>query len=227
MGDPIKDEIAVIERQYRGAINELAMALAKAQGMMKGAAKDSTNPHFKSKYADLASVWDACRDALTANGLSIAQLPIASERDEIVLETLLLHSSGQYLSSVINIPVSKADAQGYGSALTYARRYGLAAMVGVAPEDDDGNAAANAKPNPMKAKSAHLPSSDSWDDMSINQRNRLSDISIAVKELLEMGDVENAVGEIEQAGLSSEEKVALWIKFDSKQRAAMKAHKSI
>jgi hypothetical protein len=129
------------------SIAELAKALAAAQAIMAGARKDSSNPHFKSKYADLASVWDACREALTANGLSIVQATEPSERQEVVVVTCLLHTSGEWISSRLALPVQKGDAQGFGSALTYARRYSLAAMVGVAPEDDDGNAATRSAPN--------------------------------------------------------------------------------
>lgn len=125
---------------------EINAALAKAQAKMAGAKKDATNPHFKSRYADLASVWDACREALTANGIAVVQMTAPSEKDEIIVETRLAHSSGEWYEGTLSLPVSKADAQGYGSALTYARRYGLAAAAGVAPEDDDGNAAAMAKP---------------------------------------------------------------------------------
>jgi len=125
-------------------INELAAALAKAQGKIKGATKDADNPFFKSKYADLASVWDACRAELAANGLSVVQAPRASVYEGgwvIEVETRLLHGSGQWMSESLSLPVGKPDAQGVGSAITYARRYALASFVGVAPEDDDGNAA--------------------------------------------------------------------------------------
>lgn len=132
-------------------INELAGALAKAQGTMAGAKKDSVNPHFRSNYADLASVWDACRDPLTANGLSVVQSPrlvSAGENAWIVeVETTLLHTSGQFLADAVAVPVTKPDAQGVGSAITYARRYSLSAFVGVAPEDDDGNAASQPQAN--------------------------------------------------------------------------------
>lgn len=122
-------------------IAKLAEALAKAQGQIKGAAKDSTNPHFKSKYADLASVWDACRTALSANGLSVVQLPDVSA-DGVFLHTTLAHSSGQWMRGTMPVRPVQDTPQGLGSALTYARRYSLAAMVGVAPDDDDdGNAA--------------------------------------------------------------------------------------
>ena len=126
-------------------LNELGAALAKAQGAIEGAIKDTANPFFKTKYADLSSVWDACRQQLTVNGLSIVQTPTEAENG-IGVETMLIHASGQWLSNTFTMPVSKADAQGVGSAITYARRYALAAMVGVAPEDDDGNAATKAAP---------------------------------------------------------------------------------
>ncbi len=122
-------------------INEIAGALAKAQGDIKGAAKDSTNPHFKSKYADLASVWDACRQALSKNGLSVIQTPDTTA-DGVFLYTTLAHSSGQWIRGVMPVRPVQDTPQGLGSAMTYARRYSLASMVGVAPDDDDdGNAA--------------------------------------------------------------------------------------
>jgi hypothetical protein len=129
------------------SIKELATSLAKAQGSIKGAIKDSSNPFFKSKYADLASVVEAIRSAYASNGLSYIQTVEPSQADEVRVETMILHSSGEWIScGVLALPVSKVDAQGYGSALTYARRYSLSAAVGIAPEDDDGNAATAAKP---------------------------------------------------------------------------------
>jgi hypothetical protein len=115
--------------------------MAKAQAEIKAALKDSKNPHFKSSYADLTSVWDACRTALTKNGLSVVQIP-GFDANDVWLETMILHSSGESLSGRYPLRPSQQTPQGYGSALTYARRYSLAAMVGVvADEDDDGNAA--------------------------------------------------------------------------------------
>ena len=138
-------------------INELGAALAKAQGLIEGAKKDSANPFFKSRYADLASVWDACRKHLSENGLSITQCPEESDNG-IAIETMLLHSSGQWIKSRYTMPVSKLDAQAVGSAITYARRYALASIVGIAPEDDDGNADAKAKPEKREEhKSEILP----------------------------------------------------------------------
>jgi len=122
------------------SIAKLAEALAKAQGEIKGALKDSSNPFFKSSYADLASVWDACRGPLSANGLAVIQTTDNRENG-LVVETTLAHSSGEWVGGSLYIRPMKDDPQGVGSAITYARRYALAAMVGVAPEDDDGNAA--------------------------------------------------------------------------------------
>ena len=119
---------------------QLAKALVKAQGMMKPAQKDSENPHFRSKYADLASVMAACREALAANGLAVIQR-ISTAPNGITCKTMLIHESGESIEDALSLPVSKADAQGYGSAISYARRYSLAAMVGVVADDDDGNAA--------------------------------------------------------------------------------------
>ena len=149
------------------SIAGLAAALAKAQGAMKGAVKDSANPFFKSKYADLASVVEAIRSAFSANGLSYVQTVQSSDLDEVRVETMILHSSGEWIScGVLALPVSKNDAQGYGSALTYARRYSLSAAVGVAPEDDDGNAAVAAKPTVDYTKHlVALAAAPSMDDL--------------------------------------------------------------
>lgn len=140
------------------SIKELATALAKAQGAIKGALKDSSNPFFKSKYADLASVVEAIREQLSTNGLSYVQISHDKE-ESATIETLILHSSGEWLScGQVSVPVTKADAQGFGSALTYARRYSLSAAFGVAPEDDDGNAAAKASPRTGQAVAQEIAS---------------------------------------------------------------------
>jgi len=121
-------------------IAALAAALVKAQSALSGAKKDSTNPHFRTAYADLASVWDACRAPLANAGLSVVQL-VSSDSAHAIIETILAHSSGEWVSSTLAVPLTKADAQGLGSAITYGRRYALAAIVGVCPADDDGEAA--------------------------------------------------------------------------------------
>ena len=135
-------------------LNELAGALSKAQAMLRGAVKDSTNPHFKSRYADLASCWDACREALAANGLSVVQLPEGSG-NVVEMTTRLMHSSGQWIECSGCFTATKADPQGLGSCITYARRYQLCAIVGISPEDDDGNAAS--EPVKQQAKPERKP----------------------------------------------------------------------
>lgn len=130
-----------METMKSETIAALAAALAKAQAVMSGAKKDSQNPHFKSKYADLESVWDAAREPLSSHGLSVVQIPGQVSGGTLKVETMLLHESGEYISGVLEIPITKQDAQGIGSAITYARRYALAAFVGIAPEDDDGEGA--------------------------------------------------------------------------------------
>jgi ERF superfamily len=128
--------------KHSESIAALAGALAKAQLQIEPASKNATNPHFRSHYADLASIWDACRGPLNTNGLSIVQFPCDGEVGRTGLCTMLLHSSGEYISEVVTTRSQKDDPQGLGSALTYLRRYALAAVVGVtATEDDDGNAA--------------------------------------------------------------------------------------
>lgn len=122
------------------AIEKLAEALATAQGQIVAAEKDAKNSHFGAKYSTLAAIWDACRIPLTSNGLSIVQTPGFGE-NSLILETTLLHTSGQWISSELPIQVDTRNLQHVGSALTYARRYSLSAMVGVCPDDDDGEAA--------------------------------------------------------------------------------------
>lgn len=135
-------------------INELMAALAKAQGEMRPALKDSTNPHFRSRFADLASVWDACREPLSKHGLAIVQ-SVVNREGEQYLETTLGHSSGQWISSEMRLPIQKPGPQELGSCLSYCRRYSLAAIVGVYQDDDDGEkgerAQTNSLPSPAKA----------------------------------------------------------------------------
>lgn len=121
-------------------IKDLVSALCKVQSEMKGAVKDSSNPFFKSKYADLESCWEAARLPLTKNGLSIVQT-LDYENGVDLLVTTLAHSSGQWIKGRLRIVPTKADPQAVGSAITYARRYAFAAIVGLIQTDDDGEAA--------------------------------------------------------------------------------------
>jgi hypothetical protein len=139
-------------------IASLAKALSAAQGEVEGAVKGKANPAFRSKYADLAAVWDACREALTKHGLAVVQSPGPCADGRMEMTTMLAHASGEWRRGTLTIPLGKADAHGYGSAVTYSRRFALAAFVGVAPEDDDGNAAAASAPRVQRAAPAEMPS---------------------------------------------------------------------
>ena len=126
-------------------INELAAALAKAQSQITGALKDSKNPFFKSSYADLASCWDACRKQLTENGLSVIQTTDIEQTGTaeavVVVRTTLAHQSGQWIAGILPVKAKDDGPQAQGSGITYARRYALAAIVGLAQIDDDAEAA--------------------------------------------------------------------------------------
>jgi hypothetical protein len=126
-------------------ITAIAKVLPKAQADMGEVFKTANNPAFKSKYADLAAVVEAVVPALNKHGITLLQ-PISFDGDLVHVGTVLLHESGQWIRCVHSIPLSKRDAHGIGSATTYGRRQGLSAMAGVAPEDDDGNAASAKQP---------------------------------------------------------------------------------
>ena len=122
-------------------MDKISAALVKAQKAFGPALKSSTNPHFKSRYADLAACVEAVIDGLNSNDIALIQNTHECQ-DGVIVETMFIHSSGQMLSAgKLHVPAAKHDPQGYGSALTYARRYSLMAACGIAPEDDDGNAA--------------------------------------------------------------------------------------
>lgn len=128
----------------------IAAALVKAQKEFGPALKTATNPHFRSKYASLDACVEAVIDALNNNGIFLMQYTHPCE-DGVIVETMFIHESGEHMSGgKLHVPASKQDPQGYGSALTYARRYSLQAACGIAPEDDDGNAASKSKPEPKK-----------------------------------------------------------------------------
>lgn len=145
---------------HSDSIDALAAALAKAQGAMAGAKKDSDNPYFKSKYADLASVWDACRKTLSDNGLSVAQT-VGTIGDKVSVTTMLMHASGQWIADELVLTPKDDGPQAFGSAITYGRRYALAAFVGVAPEDDDGEAAQGRVPGRVVTQAPPKPHADS------------------------------------------------------------------
>jgi hypothetical protein len=148
----IETEIAATHR-WSNPAGEVFGALAKAQAEIKNAVKDSTNPHFKSRYADLAAVKEACWGPLTGAGIAVVQMPI-NRAGDVGVVTLFAHSSGQWIESTVFVQPTKFDAQGVGSVITYLRRYALAAMAGVAPDDDDGEAAVGRPQGSARAQEA-------------------------------------------------------------------------
>ena len=198
-------------------INELATALAKAQGELGGAKKDSTNPHFRSKYADLASVVDALKACFPKHGLSYVQT-VVTEEASVGVETLLMHASGQFVvGDPFFVPVNKADAQGFGSCLTYCRRYSLAAIAGVAPEDDDGNAAAAAKP--ITGAQVAL---DAFEDLPPDAQRIVREWAADVTALVDEGRATEANEFLHKNCTTQEDKLAIWAMLGSKTRSALK-----
>lgn len=128
----------------------LSKALALAQGELQDATKSSFNPGFKSKYADLAEVLQTVRPVLSKHGLSVVQGLSTSTEGSVQITTRLMHESGQFIEDMLTVPVPKKDAQGIGNASTYGRRYGLAAIVGISQDDDDGNSVAVPKAKPVQ-----------------------------------------------------------------------------
>jgi hypothetical protein len=133
--------IAADTRRMTNPCGELFAAMALAQASIENVAKDGINPAFKSKYARLGEVLDEVRPKYAAQGIAIMQMPINGEGNQIGVVTLFAHKSGQWLESTLYVAPVKFDAQGAGSVITYLRRYALMAMAGVAPDDDDSNAA--------------------------------------------------------------------------------------
>ena len=149
--------------------NKVAAALVKAQREFGPALKSSSNPHFKSRYADLAACVEAVVDALNNNGIALTQRVSPSDNG-VIVETVFIHESGEVINcGQLHVPATKHDAQGYGSAPTYARRYSLMAACGIAPEDDDGNAASKRPTAPA------VPTPDITDHLSAIEASATSD----------------------------------------------------
>lgn len=137
-------------------INELADALSKAQGLIDGASKDATNPFHKSRYADLHSVISCAKEPLAANNLSVVQQCQVIE-GQTCLVTMLMHKSGQWVKSVMPLVTTKTDAQSMGALLTYYRRYGYSALIGISAVDDDGESAMDRKPPVRESANKEKP----------------------------------------------------------------------
>ena len=198
----------------------IASAFVKAQKGFAPALKTNTNPHFKSKYVGLDGCVEAVIDSLNSNGIALIQNTHESESG-VIVETIFLLESGEMTSAgKLHVPAAKQDPQGYGSALTYARRYSLMAACGIAPEDDDGNAGTAARNAIQKA--AKPVTADVWDSLPQDERDFLQGIALDVISLLDENRTADAVKLIDGKQLDADEKVALWSRFNSSQRSAMK-----
>jgi hypothetical protein len=191
-------------------MKNIATALVKAQRGFAPALKTSTNPHFRSKYVDLAGCVEAVVDSLNAAGIALIQRT-SQDDTGVTVETVFVHESGEMMEcGKLHVPAAKQDPQGYGSALTYARRYSLMAACGIAPEDDDGNAASKVKVSATKT-----------DLVPQNRLSIIADVAAAINERMSANDVIGAVEEY--AGIVDiEEKTALWAMLDSKTRSSIK-----
>jgi hypothetical protein len=199
---------------------KVSAAFVKAQKDFSPALKTSLNPHFKSKYVGLDGCVEAVIDALGANGIALMQK--SHECDSgVAIETLFIHESGEVLSGgIMRIPAIKQDAQGYGSALTYCRRYSLMAACGIAPEDDDGNAASKQKtPAPI------IPASPKTDTLGLtdSELSHITDMAQALKDMVSDGNAEGALNIVLDAKLEEPQRLALNNMLDSKTRSALKA----
>jgi len=195
-------------------MKNIATALVKAQKQFQPALKTSTNPHFRSRYADLSACVEAVIDALNANGIYLLQKNYDCA-DGVMVETVFVHESGEMLEcGIVHFPAVKKDPQGYASALTYARRYSLMASCGIAPEDDDGNAASK----PVNRISA---TQGAWDGLKPDRQAMVQDVLDAI--LIKVSQ-DNMYGAYEEyIGIEDgDEKIALWSKLDSKVRSAIK-----
>jgi hypothetical protein len=205
---------------------QVCAALVKAQKAFGPALKSSSNPHFKSRYADLAACVEAVIDGLNSNGIALVQKQHPHDGG-VSVETIFIHESGEQLSAgVLTVPAAKQDPQGYGSALTYARRYSLMAACGIAPEDDDGNAASKAK-KPAKPDVAHSGPAIAFAGLSPDWQAWVSEWARDVANTFEQQGPE-AANELIRSTMEKEQledghHVAMWAKLDSKTRSALKA----
>lgn len=201
-------------------MKNIATALVKAQKAFAPALKTSTNPHFKSKYADLSACVEAVIDALNANGIALIQRTY-EDQSGVTVETVFIHESGEILESgKLHVPASKQDPQGYGSALTYARRYSLMAASGIAPEDDDGNAAS-------KPRAKVTPTAGAGETLTAGERRVIEQDAEGFQVHFNAGmDIAKIIEAMEEQQYETEQKVYCWSLLDSKLRSAIMKHKS-
>jgi hypothetical protein len=200
--DQLEEQVKTSE-----SITAISKALLKAQREITFATKDATNPHFRSNYADLPAVIDAIKPALNDAGITFMQSASHSEHGTLALTTRLLHESGEWMEDTATLPLPKNDPQGYGSAMTYARRYSLAAITGLYQDDDDGNAASQTP----KSKEAI---------------NRISKLAKHIETKFAAGDEYAAFEAWETRDMDAEDSISLWGLLGSKTRSTLKHMKT-
>lgn len=186
------------------SISKISAALVNAQKAITFAAKDATNPHFRNKYADLPAVIEAIKPALNDSGIMFMQTPSPSDAGTLALTTRLVHESGEWIEDTATMPLPKNDPQGYGSAMTYARRYALAAITGLYQDDDDGNAASGAgakqqptQPQAKRQQSEEGPEPDAEIIAQMNAAKTIPDLT-KVMNSLPQGDKRLYTGHFNQ-----------------------------
>ncbi len=202
-------------------MKQIAAALVKAQRGFAPALKTNTNPHFRSKYVALDGCIEAVIDSLNANGIALMQ-PTHECADGVTVETLFVHESGEVMSGgKLHVPAAKNDPQGYGSALTYARRYSLMAACGIAPEDDDGNAASK-RPQVVAGSFRSSPTMGEFESLPKDQQEYISDLAVEIVAMVASQQDEQAWRKVEAEHLDDAQKTALWSRLDAKTRASIK-----
>lgn len=210
-------------------IADLAAAMVKVQQALVPACKDAENPFAKSRYATLNSVIEACRDALTTNGIWIVQVPVPVEAGHLGLTTKLVHAAtGQWQASLMVMPLPKADPQGYGSALTYARRYGLATLVGLVSElDDDAVAATPDRNRNTRGASARPLASPAVSDPALANLPRIDGVTYATVQagngrtcITASGATQAKKAFLQEAGFRWDSGRKVWWRYAESQAAA-------
>jgi ERF superfamily len=207
-----------VQREQEYLEMKAAFAFVRAQAGFGAILKTSINPHFNSRFAKLDACIEAVIDSLHKNGLALLQKTHEYEKG-VAVETILMHESGEQISGgIFAVPANKQDPQGYGSALTYARRYSLMAVCGIAPEDDDGNAASKPK-KPMQIP-ANTAGQDYLEKCSEQERALILDYAMEIEGSDDQGAFETYTRA--KAELDTDQQAALWSKVSSQKRTSIK-----
>jgi hypothetical protein len=201
-------------------MKNIASAFVKAQKGFAPALKSSTNPHFKSRYADLAACVEAVIDSLNDNGIGLIQRT-SEDSTGVTVETVFIHESGEMLEcGKLHVPAAKQDPQGYGSALTYARRYALMAACGIAPEDDDGNAASKPKAKPPAP--VIRPIGNPEENVTAEEQAYLRELASRLTDMVDAGSGPVAAEALKGENLEEPQKLFIWSLLPSHVRSAIK-----